>query len=108
MMVTVAFQPKRTNTKRAARTRMAPITETRAALRLVLRPDVKLARLLTDGVAGRLALADFVTFGDAAAVETLRLCGWIIGCGSRLAAVDGIICVGWSGTGGSISGSSIP
>ncbi len=119
-MVTVAFEPKMMNA-RAARTRITTLTEI-AAMRLFLRPGVKLARLLVGGgVAGRLALADFLAFGDAAVVETLRAGGWIIGCGPRLPAVDGmgiagertaaegdgIMYVGWSGTGGSFSSSSI-
>ncbi len=119
MMVTVAFEPKMMNA-RAARTRITTLTETIATMRLFLRPGVKLARLLAGGVvAGRLALAGF--FGDAALVETLRAGGWIIGCGPRLPAVDGvgiagertaaegdgIMYVGCSGTGGSFSSSSI-
>ncbi len=122
MMVTVAFEPKMMNAARAARTRIATPIETRATMRLFLRPGVKLARLLVGGgVAERLALADFLAFGDAAVVETLRAGGWIIGCGPRLPAVDGvgiagertaaegdgIMYVGWSGTGGSFSSSSI-
>jgi hypothetical protein len=120
-MVTVAFEPKMMNA-RAARTRITTLIETIAAMRLFLRPGVKLARLLAGGVvAGRLALAGFFVFGDAALVETLRAGGWIIGCGPRLPAVDGvgiagertaaegdgIMYVGCSGTGGSFSSSSI-
>src|SRR5260221_11557142 len=77
-MVTVAFEPKMMNA-RAARTRIATLTETIATMRLFLRPGVKLARLLAGGdVAGLIALVGFFGFGDGAAGGKLRACAWMI------------------------------
>src|SRR5258708_35743385 len=91
MMVTVAFEPKMMNA-RAARTRIATLTETIATMRLFLRPGVKLARLLAGGdVAGRLALAGFFAFWGAAAVETMRASGLGNDCGPPFTALRGCV-----------------